>query len=336
MLPGRAAVFGASLAGIAMSVAFGLSGYNQKGFPSRLAQASTPFFDAVQASFDEGPSYHEPCTFDIDIPETYAEFCVVFAPDGADREIAVIGDSHQAALLPAFEDVATQNNVRVLSAAVAGCPPLLGTRYSVSEALPVSSEVCYEVVQKQAEAVVARGVDAVVLVSRWLLYTSDVDTGENLVLLSRFGGDESRDEKASREVFESVLAETIAFYREAGIKVVLVQQVPELNVDPRHVVNRAMMLRQSTETAWRFIQEAFTRRSDHENKQAYVRRVFSSMAGPGVTVVSLQDAFAEGAKFIWLADGKALYFDDNHLTVAGARRAEPLLAQELKYVLTGG
>lgn len=333
VLPGRGAVFGASLAGIAVFVVFGLSGYNQKGFPSRLTPGMTPFFEKVQVSLAEQPTLHSPCKVDIDNPGTHGFVCIAFDSEGTDREVAVFGDSHQGSLLPAFEQVAARSSVRVLTGAVAGCPPLLGV--VVSSEAPVDSQICYNFVRQQAEMAVSRGVEAVVLVSRWLLYTTGVNDGKDVIALSRVGGSENTDTAASKQVFEEALTETIAFYRRAGIKVVIVQQVPEHNIDPRHVIERAIMLRQPTETARQLIQTNFTSRSDHEAKQAYVHRVFSEMAGRGVSIVSIDEAFADGGEFIWLADGEALYFDNNHLTVAGARRAGSLLAKEFEQVLAG-
>ncbi len=58
--------------------------------------------------------------------------------------------------------------------------------------------------------------------------------------------------------------------------------------------------------------------ADARNRVAAIK--IARLAGPGVTILRPEDSFCGKDRCASIIDGKAMYFDDNHLSMAGARR----------------
>ena len=53
---------------------------------------------------------------------------------------------------------------------------------------------------------------------------------------------------------------------------------------------------------------------------SYFTRRYPEWRARGVTIIDTRDIFIEGERTVILAGGRPLYYDDNHLSLAGARR----------------
>jgi peptidoglycan/LPS O-acetylase OafA/YrhL len=110
------------------------------------------------------------------------------------------------------------------------------------------------------------------------------------------------------------------FLDESGKKVVLVLQAPILHSDISAYIGNAFV-------------------TDRTNIAALSRRdwkdvnssMYEALAGlnPGVRIFDMADAFCDAEDCYAVRGNAALYFDDNHMSIFGARRAAPALVELL-------
>lgn len=324
LLPGRPALFGASLAGIAAFVAFGLGGMQLGWADARLAGRMTPFYQQIMDS-TAGSALSGECLSPTDGDETATKFCTVFNGDPGGETLAVFGDSHAQAILPAFEQYSNDTGARVVKAITAGCPPLIGA-YVLNGNFPLGT--CHNLGQAQARYVAENDISTVVLVSRWSLYTKGTYGREgDAFLLNDQPARQTGGRAAARAVFAKTLRDTAAFYKAQGVRLIILEQVPQMLVKPEDVVHEAMMLRRAPDTA----QDQFGRDgievAVHDDLQSFARREFEKL--DGVEVASVADAFRDGDRYRWFINGRSAYTDLDHVSLYGARLLQPTLARIL-------
>lgn len=330
LLSGRSALFGASLAGISVFVGFGFWGYVSDGFKGRIERAMTADFKDVIASFEERSDYSN-CVPGSDGATRGARLCVMYQPDDPQQVFGVIGDSHAFSLIAGLEPVAEQHNATILAAAVPACPPLIG----VDTVNPFhDSGFCKQAVQAQIDEIIKREVDLVFLVGRWSLYATDgYDKPDPEFALSIDGQPVARDPDTALKALKIGLEKTTRTLTNAGIKVVLIAQVPAQKVLPQQVFERTMMLDLPSGEAIARIEESFIDAPSHFALQARANSALRAQESDMVTVIQLDEAFAVGDRFTWFSDGKALYIDQDHLSVSGALIAGTYLAEKLDQIL---
>lgn len=331
-LPKRAALFIASLVGIAAFAGFGQIGIATAGFKSRLDQAMIPYIADIRASFDETSDYGG-CFQSGDVITRFLELCDVHQVAEPKQIFGVIGDSHSASLLPAFDGISAKYGATVVGASVPGCPPLIGVEihHRIME-----QDTCRVFVQRHAQTLKDRGADVVFLAARWSLYTSGDYSGyTGAFALSPEGESVQRDQVSALAAFQLGLTKTIEFYTQAGIKVILVAQVPGQKIQPLQVLDQALLLRLKPEQVVSHIENSYVDRTDHDVLQAEANRLLQAQASASdlVYFLSLDEAFLLNDRFIWLSDGKTLYGDDNHLSVFGADRAGDYMMDALMPIL---
>ncbi|MFX0540147.1 acyltransferase family protein [Roseovarius sp. S4756] len=327
LLPGRRGLLSVSVAGIAGFAALGFSGVATDGYPSRLDNAGSGAVTAMRAELMIWPDN----TGCLDgETQSDAELCAVFQPAGTAGgdipRVAVLGDSHAQALLPAYALMSQEHDVEVQYAALGACSPLLGV-YSAKGGS--YSQRCHDFVRKSAEDVVARGIDTVYLVARWTLYAIGDYADEELTyaLAESFGAQHVRADQRLA-TFESALARTLDFYRAAGVRVVVVGQVPLQHVITQTMIEQSMLIGLDWPQAEQKFRASFVARKTFDGfSQAADEIMAQQVAKYGATLLMLSEAFAEGDGYAWMRDGKALYRDTNHLSLAGALALAPLLSQ---------
>ncbi|MCQ0093045.1 acyltransferase family protein [Roseovarius sp. M141] len=323
MLPGRNGLLTVSAAGIAAVAAFGFVGDATGGFPSRL-QLQTPgmLTDLRDQLFKAAPV--SGC---IDGAKSGEErLCTVYRGDPPSPKIAVLGDSHGQAMMPGFAMLSNVHGVEVLTAARGACPPLLGVYLAKGGDY---ARECHDFVQGAAQDIVDQGIGTVYLVARWSLYTTGeyADDKATYALSDSFGARHVR----SREriaTFESALSRTLEFYQKAGVRVVLVGQVPLQLVMAQTMIEQAMLMGLDPGQSGDKFTNSYVPRSMNdalvEGADDILRRI---AAQHGADVLMLADHFAEADRYVWIRDGKVLYRDTNHLSVGGALDLAPRFAQ---------
>jgi peptidoglycan/LPS O-acetylase OafA/YrhL len=234
-------------------------------------------------------------------PTELLERCRFGAPTG--DGVLVWGDSHAEAWLPGLHEAASSAGVALAFAGHHGCP------IEAFLAEPdLAERSCQRFGRAMRSAVLASPVRRVWLASRW----SSLATHDGARLDPTL---EARATQASAR-----LREVVTTLVDAGKEVTLVGPVPSANASvpwTRYVqslgFSEAFELRRAT-AAFR-------------EETAFTKRVFESLSGSAVRVVWPADVLCQDALCEVVADGRALYVDDSHLSVTGAQ----LVASRMRF-----
>ena len=323
VLPGRSGLLAVSGAGIALIAAFGITGTLTDGFPGRIDRTAPGLLADLHSQL-RAPAPYDDC---IDGPGSGAvQLCTIFAAGTPKAKVAVLGDSHAQALLPGFAGLSGVHRVDVQVAARGACPPLLGVYLAKGDQ---KARDCFDFVQKSAQDVVDRGVRTVYLVARWSLYATGEygDEKATYALSDRFG---ARHVKRAERVatYRAALETTLAFYQNAGVRVVLVGQVPLQWQAVQNLIDQAALTGLSPIESRAKFRHSFVTRAANDALFKEADDILADLSARyDASVLMLAGAFAEGAYYRWFrsADDVTLYRDSNHLSVGGALSLAPLL-----------
>ncbi len=281
----RMIVIGSAGAGTA-AIAFGL------WFGFGAAAGRHRGFVPDIGGFRDDPYWH--CWSDVDEPDVADAGCRLGAGLSAPPSFAVIGDSHAGHLRPAFEALAQRVQTQGMMFAMGGCPPLTGIPGNIDR--PKCTRM-----QTEVPAFVARrGIRRVFLAARWL---SSVD----------------------RPDFQTALRRTIDQYSQLGVRVSVIEDVPEQIRVPRRIYWRALL---STAPA-RSIAELSLTRSQYESEQAPLRAAFGPFrSDTRLQFIDLSDALCDEASCPVGTPAEAYWIDEGHLSAAGARAVGGTLARQ--------
>ena len=291
-------------------IAFGMAGYASNGFANRF-NVDPRILEAFQ-----DPTVRAECDKNYDGHGWGIDFCYFGAPlQNNSADVAVFGDSHSEAMLPAFDEVGKRLKLSVVHLGIGGCPPLLGVDVVAGNYDP---GVCETLARRQYDYVKTHAVKKVVLVSRWTLYT-DGDYGGKMseyFLVSKTS--QARTREASRQVFQEALATTIDAYRKLGVQVDIVAQVPQQMTNPRNLYYRlAHETEESQNEKLQAIQALSVPYEQHEQLQRFTRQVFEQDRAEGkIRLLTLDNRFCSAQRCL-IGDQQSWYKDFNHLNGRG-------------------
>ncbi|MET0179880.1 MAG: acyltransferase family protein [Novosphingobium sp.] len=307
-------------------VALGVYGEATDGTPGRLRRSDDPGVTALAASANESATFPAACREHGN--DAIRGPCWLVRAGGASRPVAMFGDSHALALSPGFAAAGSGRGVAVLFAASGGCPPLLGA-FVFNGNGPAAR--CPELARRQFAAAIRQRVEAVYLVGRWSLYT-DGDPlwpGPRYILAATASASRP-DRDTSRRVFASALARTVAAYRQRGIRVVLVEQVPQQRVHLARLIRGLPFAAGASERlVARLIAQTSVTAGEDARLKRVARHAFARASAKGAEVLTLDQRFAAGDRFVWGALGQSWYSDESHLSPLGARRVASLVETTL-------
>lgn len=229
-------------------------------------------------------------------------------------EVALIGDSHSFHLYPGLAD-ALDEKVGVFPAS--GQAPYLGIA-TLTEG--------FTNYRKDGWKLTAQGY-------RTILENPNI----KYVILGHNAScsiDDSRDpanpeERDATAIMERAVRQSLEKLRAAGKTVLVALDNPTLDFDPSTLQNRPLnfLNDKKARTVSRQKAEADRPRQWYNALVKKVARDFDN-----VHFVDLFDAFCDENECISVKDGQPLYFDRNHLTLAGSQFAAPLIAGALKKI----
>ncbi|WP_426152743.1 acyltransferase family protein [Pseudomonas sp. DC3000-4b1] len=326
--PGRFAqrqVFtGAALAS-ALFMALGLSGFLTQGF-------ARPGEDAELLHAFEDPTVRAACDRDYRGDGWGIGPCHFGAPALAGHtDVAVFGDSHSEAMLPAFDEAGRRAGLSIAHLGVGGCPPLLGVDVAVGNYGPGA---CAALAERQLAYVREHGVRHVVLIARWSLYTSggygqDRMTRYFLVTAQQPG----HSQVLSRQSFSAALSRTLAAYQELGVRVDVVAQAPQQLANPKYLYYRlAHEAQASAEAKRQAIRALSIPLAEHERLQGFTRSLFQQQQAQGnLRLLSLDGRLCDRQACL-IGDDQSYYKDVDHLNGHGVA----LFTEDVLGWLSGG
>ncbi len=223
------------------------------------------------------------------------------------------GDSHADALLPAIQQVAGRRGRAGLFAGSASCAPLLGVaRSDVVDCKPFNDAV--------VKLALEPGITEVILDARWAKEADDPFSGAGGPIVLSDATAQSTDTASMEAVFYRGLERVVRVLTEAGKRVVIVAPVPEAGYSVPRTLARLRLagdrreLTRSLSTYFKrqkFVFFALTRmRQSYGATVLYPHQI---LCATGVCEFALKD--------------RPLYRDEHHLSVFGALRLIPIVAQ---------
>ena len=218
---------------------------------------------------------------------------------GNDRPVDLLiwGDSHAMAVLHVLDVICAKVGIRALAATHSATAPLLDfpstTRFSLKEeTIPYNWVI--------ANLVKERQIKNVLLAAAWNGYASPTET------------------QSIKNKFEESWVKTIDFLRNAGAKVFILKDVPKQSFDVPRVLAAAAESRRDPSGLG-------SSTSDYRAQGAYANGVLDKLASNSVVLLDPADILTDKTAVCRTSlNGKALYFDDHHLSIYGAMLLSPM------------
>ncbi|HUQ89932.1 MAG TPA: acyltransferase family protein [Vicinamibacterales bacterium] len=308
-------------AGMAAICAIGVATYAFDGLTfRRIARRAQPYVDSMVGA----PRVKE--CFDILHGHERDKWYCELNPAAGTPAAFVFGDSHAPALLPAFERAAIERGRNLYFTGFSGCPPLLGITVNRGDLIYRN---CPALNERVFRFVVDQKIRDLYLVGAWTYYTDGDYTGENYSML--VAGNTPLTLAGSRLAFEHGLDVTLSRYRDAGVRLHFVQKVPSQLHAATDLVRALVTTGPETVETIRVLSVPF---QQHRQLMSYVSAAFAARQitadGRGAaSLIDLDPAYCGEEACAFARPGVSFYMDNNHLTVAGAMLAAPILARHL-------
>ena len=290
-------------------------GYVYSGWPSRIpelvkveATVSKVEHNVCLAGFDESaPRLRPPCVAEGDGPK-----------------LALLGDSHAAALGTAMQQIAVWHGYGFEQLTKASCPPLptAPRRWALR---PTFEKTCAAFNRAVFQHVLSdRSINIIVLAGLWSSLCSDGNSDDCYMDNPRLGK-QALESGGHRNLYSSLL-ETISLLRSSGKRVFIVTDVPRFAIDPMSIVRNSVM-RSRGELATLLSSQIFSLDAVDEESlikpadtitDSEVRRAASE---GGAQIIDLARNLCPASRCRFLNNGVLLYADSSHLTPAGAEYA---------------
>ncbi len=305
LLARRPALFGACAAAGLAICACGSAVTLAKGLPQRLAPGTA----RLAAGADDHNAYRDHC-FGLTAQDLDADrFCRIGVDDGRRPTLAVWGDSHADAMMPAFDAEARAHGVAGVDLTHGSCPPFVGVEVHERE-----DNLCPPLADAALAVIERYDIRKVVLAGRWAGYAEGrlYQPGAPPVVLRQAGVAAPAFDGDNHAVFAAALERTLARLRGEGRQVYLVSPIPEVDRPVAETLARAALFH-------RGVDFAPTRRA-YEARQRFVLATLDRLSARyGVTQIDPASRLCGPERCRLTQDGYSLYYDTDHLSVHGAR-----------------
>jgi hypothetical protein len=302
----------ASLLILAASAGLWLS----KGLPQRFP-ALGKFEDAAQVDASTQ------CLAKRDHPKLFLP-CL----DASDLRpsVALWGDSHSAALAPGLRPIAQAQGYGFVQLGRSGCLPLTGVAISSTQ-FPFGMHQCVQFNEEVLQLLIHNPrVQIVVLAGRWSDAFPARNADARLVAAPiRKAGISAPESSAA--LFRQSLAASIEGLRKAGKQVILIDDVPNFDFDPKmRVISRFLPVREALAQwlgAASSQDSGFGSAGNSAVAAATSAQIRLALEGfRNVPRIDLKPAFCRTAEHCdYRSEDRLYYFDSQHLTADGATHA---------------
>ncbi|MCB1330463.1 MAG: acyltransferase, partial [Maritimibacter sp.] len=312
LLRSRGPLFAASLSGLVVLGSLGVAGTHYNGFPGRMSQSA---LELLQQNKDRNP-YSQICQLQNKPPANGHPVagCGDFMVDGT-ADVVFIGDSHSDAVSHAAQVALKERGISSYAFAAGGCPPILGVRSQTD----LASRKCETHNLEMREFARRVGAGTIVVTSRFALYYNGTrftnslggaehgpDTPFDAVPdqdTRLKGAKPARQDRLLDRIVDDISSLATEF------NVVLVYPIPEMGWNiPRSMARCDLFGYESCDLSIPY--------SDYLSRTAALRDAFDALDMPELIRVDPASTLCEKGpdrRCAAARDGKALYFDSDHL-----------------------
>jgi hypothetical protein len=296
---------------MAVTIALGVSLASLRGLPGRFDPETVALLQT------EKDWQTEPCINRTAADVTGSRLCRVGLPAAGRADFLLWGDSHAAAMVPAFDHAARALGRSGIYAITGGCPPLL----RVDRVRAWYGRACLDF--NDAVVAFAGSIAAphtVVIAGRWALWTTGRAYKQEFLEPVFLVDAESRREgyEENPAVFERGIHRSIEALRRAGKRVVLLGPVPEVGFHVPKVLameHRNHLGRVIAPTLDEFFQR----------ERLALPILEREAKALGAELVYPHEALCAGGACRVEANGRPLYRDDDHLSEQGNHEVEAMI-----------
>jgi peptidoglycan/LPS O-acetylase OafA/YrhL len=229
-------------------------------------------------------------------------------------DVAIFGDSHANHYAPAIGLLAQRAGMSGRQITVGGCLALLGyyevaSPYATEGSCRSLREAMVHFVRENPRLRVA------VLAHNWSVYAGKAIYDDQAAIYVLASPTDEQSHQRSLQVLRQSLEQTIDFFEQQGIHVVLLGEVPIFARDPVKCIATALRQGRNWESCRRPLQEVRDRLDTMNNLLSELAARHSH-----VSFVSPLDAMCDKAWCSPVADGVYMYRDRNHLNRLGAEQ----------------
>lgn len=228
------------------------------------------------------------------------------------------GDSHALSLIPALEEFAIENKLRIQFTGTSGCPSVLGIQ-SIRGESGFEMYNCKELNERIFNHVKSSGIKSVILANRWTYYTGSLSRPAEFNAITR-NLSSPIDKTSSTKDLLWAIQNTVSRYSSIGVKVVFIEDIPQQIYEPKDVLRKG----RGIETE--YLKLSVTA-DEHKKNQKLVNE---TIRNTGAKVINLDDRLCTESICPLVANSKFLYSDDDHLSVAGSLFVSQPLSARLK------
>jgi peptidoglycan/LPS O-acetylase OafA/YrhL len=271
---------------------------------------------------DEGKP-NDPCLVDLGVSNPYLSSPCYAASDPRPA-VALWGDSHSEALAPKFREIANSQGYNFVQLGKTSCLPLKGVANVDPENITLAPE-CIQFNQRTFDAIAAdHRIQFVVLAGRW---GYQFRPGYLNQLISTASPNQKLvPQDDGQQLFAESLSAQIRSLQQIGKRVIVVGDVPSFDFNPALRYRMVHMpIRRTVASLLRVkVDDSGLSRPTMVKADKTAEQLLESAknGNPGSELVDLQASLCTAhADCLYVAQGRALYWDEQHLTPAGAEYA---------------
>jgi len=305
-------VSGAAMASLGL-IAFGAAAFVRDGLPGRFDERARAHIAASQDFLQDWSR----CSVPEDGPFAGIEICRI-GPDGP-PEVVIWGDSHLRALMNGLGLAALEAETPGWIIWRAGCPPLFGIEKEETAATPEQNAQC-RAANDQLDAAFRTldSAERILLVARWSYYAEGTGIGRDAHnLISMWPAPNSAYEAADQaRLFGDAITATVDILGESFSEVHIARQVAEIpDYDSRDIA-RGLVHGRIDELEVSALSAVGEERLAARVADAEFPIYAIHLSGNAQLIDTWPPLCPERCSI--MISGKPVYFDNNHLTNAGA------------------
>lgn len=276
------------------------------GIPGRLPVAANQMFLAARD--------HAPFP-----PDCSAKFPPEVCDTSAGKiGLIVLGDSHAAALFSAVQEALPRKDLKAVAWTMEGCGTMRSLHSVVNPAFRCDSFMDWVMQREQA---ISSSVP-VLIINRGSLYmegpneavTDDDVKTPGIYFSKRYA---SRTPEFYREVQQNLIDTACAIAKHHPVY--MMRPVPEMRVDVPKILGRAIMVGRQREIS--VSMEEYAKRH-----ALVIQAQDQAKAQCGITILDPLPHLCPDGRCQAVVDSRSMYFDDDHLSLYGARHLTPMFA----------